>query len=144
MELVELDVVGAEEAKRSMEVVPEVFYISGTSFCGDDDRVAAVVEGGTQLGFRVGVEASCVEIVEAVVESVAEERNRVRLRDALDGESAETIFRDHKIGLAEGNFLHKIIVYRKTEEEEKYCVREDEKLKKYEGLVLEVRCLKYN
>ena len=108
-----------------MEVVPEVLDGSGSSFCGDDDRVAAVVEGGTQLGFRVGVEAGRVEIVEAVVESVAEEGNCVRLRDALDGESTETIFRDHKIGLAESNFLHKIIVYRKTEDEGKYCMEEN-------------------
>ena len=95
VELVEVDIVGAEEAEAGVEVAPEAVGGGGAGLGADDDAVAAVGEGGAELLLAVGVEAGGVEIVHAVVEGFMEQVDGVGQGDALDGEGTEAVFGDY-------------------------------------------------
>ena len=94
VELVEVDVVGAQQAQACLEVAPKGVGRGGTGFGADDDAVAAVGEGGAELLLAVGVEPGGVEVVHAVVEGLMEKVDGVGKADALDGEGAEAVLGD--------------------------------------------------
>ena len=73
VELVEVDIVSAQQAQRRFEVLPEAFCGGGTRLGADNHLVATVVEGVAQFLLAVCIETGSVEIVHTVIESLVDQ-----------------------------------------------------------------------
>ena len=111
VELVEVDIVGAQEAEAGLEVGPEGVGGGGAGLGADDDVGAAPLEGEAEFVFAVGVEACGVEVVHAAVEGAADEADGVLFGDALYGQGSEAVAGDDEAGAAEGDGLHFFSVF---------------------------------
>lgn len=106
VELVEVNVVGAEEAEAGFEMLPEVFDASGTSLGADNHFVAPVGESGAEFLLAVRIESGSVEVVHSVVEGFVEQVDGLGGGYALDGERSETVFGDDESAFAQGYCVH--------------------------------------
>ena len=100
VELVEVDVVGAQQTETGFEVAPETVDSGGPGLGADDYVVTTVGKGCAEFFLTVGVEPGGVEVVEAVVEGFAEEVRAVGNGDALDGKGTEAVLGDNEAGFA--------------------------------------------
>ena len=106
VELVEVDMVSAQQAQAGFEVFAETLGGCGTCFGANYHLVAAAFEGDAELLLAVGVEAGGVEVVHAAVEGAADEPDGVGLADALYGEGPKSVARHDEAAASKSYFLH--------------------------------------
>ena len=111
MELVKVDVVGAQVGKRSVQVFPEVLSVLRRRLGGDVHLRADAVKGFAQLHLAVGVGAGGVEKADACLVGLAGQIDGVLLRDALDGQRAEAVFVHRDAGAAKGDHIHSCFLH---------------------------------
>ena len=96
VELVEVDVVGAQQTQTCFKVAPKTFGILGTGFGAYNHTVATVVKGFAEFFLAVGVKTCRIEIIHTGVQRLLSKTDGLSGRDALNGQSPETIARNHE------------------------------------------------
>ena len=84
--------VGFQQAEARLQILPEIGNFCRAGFGADYDLLPPVVEGGSQFGLAVGVEAGGVEIVHSVRQRLLQQVDGILFTDALDRQRAETVF----------------------------------------------------
>ena len=96
VELIEIHIVGTEQAQACLEIAPEALGGGGAGLGADNHLVASAFESYAEFFLAVGVEAGGVEVVHTAVESTAYEAHGISLADALYGQSPEAVARHHE------------------------------------------------
>ena len=111
MELVQVDVIGAQIGQGGVQIFPEVFRVLRRRLGGDVHFGADAVEGFAQLDFAVGVGAGSVEKADACLVSLTGQIHGIFLRDALDRQCAEAVFVHGDAGAAKGDHIHSCFLH---------------------------------
>ena len=94
-----------------MQILPEVLCVLRCRFGGDIHFRADAVKGFAQLHLAVGVGAGGIKKADACLVSLAGQIDGIFLRDALDGQCAETIFVHRDAGAAKGDQIHSCFLH---------------------------------
>ena len=111
VELIQVDVIGAQIGQGSVQVLPEVLCILRRRLGGDVHLRADAVKGLAQLDLAVGVGAGGIKKADACLVSLAGQIDGIFLRDALDGQCAEAIFVHRDAGAAKGDHIHSCFLH---------------------------------
>ena len=107
VELVDIDVIGFEQAQAGVQVLPEFLHRFGMGFGGDDDAFAHVGKRVAHLFLAVGIGTGGVKIVDAVVIGFAQQITGFIHGYALHGQCAETVFIHNQIGASKTDGIHR-------------------------------------
>ena len=91
MELVDVHVVGLEQAQRGLQVRREARGVLCARLGGDGHAVAHALEGDAHLLLGVGIGARGVEEGHAALVGAAQQPDGLAGRDTLDGKGAEGV-----------------------------------------------------
>ena len=106
VELIQVDVIGAQVGQGGVQVLPEVLCILRRRLGGDVHLRADAVKGLAQLDLAVGVGAGSIKKADARPVGLAGQIDRILLRDALDRQCAEAVFVHRDAGAAKGDHIH--------------------------------------
>ena len=106
VQLVDIDVIGAEHFKALLQVLLHDLRGGGGGFGGDDDIPADIAQGLTELKFAIGIGVGGIVEIDTGLIRGAEDGGGFALRDALDGQGAERGAADGKAGAAKTGIFH--------------------------------------
>ena len=94
MELVDVDMIGAQVFQTDLQVLPQLRPRPGVGLGGDDHLVPDPLEGIAHLLLAVGVRAGSVEVVHPAVHRLAQQTGGLLFRDPLDRQTAKAVLLD--------------------------------------------------
>ena len=98
VELVQVDMVGAQKAQRRFQILPKRLGRAGLGFGGDGDLVAHALERKADALLAVGIRAGGIEKGHAALECETKQRNGVLFGNALNRQRSERILRRDDTG----------------------------------------------
>ena len=107
MELVDVHIVGAQIVQGGVQVLPELLRVLGGGLGGDVDLGANAVKGFAQLHLAVGVSAGGIKEADARLVSLAGQKDRVFLGNALDGQGTKAVFVHGDAGAPQCDHIHR-------------------------------------
>ena len=93
MELVQIDMVGAQKAKRGFQILPKRLGRAGLGFSGDGDLAAHALERKADALLAIGIRTGRVEERHAALERATKQRHGILLGNALNRQRPERILR---------------------------------------------------
>ena len=109
VELIDIDIVRLQKLQRGLQILPETLGGLSVGLGGDVHFLSlqpAVAEGSAQLLLAVRISSGGIEIAHAAFIGPPQELYCFLLRDALNGQRAESILRDHDPGGSQGDAFH--------------------------------------
>ena len=107
VELVDVHIVGAQIVQGGMQVLPELLRVLGGGLGGDVDLGADAVKGFAQLHLAVGVGAGGIKEADARLVSLAGQKDRILLGNALDGQGTKAVFVHGDAGAPQCDHIHR-------------------------------------
>ena len=105
VELVDVNVVGAQVFQGGMQILPEILCGFRRRLGGDVDIAADAVERLAQLDLAVGVGAGGIKEADARLVSLAGQMDGVLLGDALDGQGTKAVLVHRDAGAAQRDHI---------------------------------------
>ena len=106
VELIDVDVVGAQSAQAGLQILPELLRRLCGGFRGQDHPVPHPGKGGAHLLLAVRIGPGCVKVVHSPVIGPVEQFHRLRLGDPLDGQTAKALLLHYKARAAQFHASH--------------------------------------
>ena len=91
MELVNIDVIGAQVAQRGFQILSELSTVFGSGFAGDKNLAADSLQRLAQLNLAVGIGPGGVKVSDSALIGHADQAHGLLLRNALNRKRAEPV-----------------------------------------------------
>lgn len=109
LKLVHVDIAGLELLQRSLQISPEPLGRFGLGLRGDIDLVAkaaVIAEHQTELVLAIAVSAGGVEIAHTALVSAPQQRHRLVIGHALDGQRPKRVLRHRDARASQCDVAH--------------------------------------